>query len=230
MALDGTFSGLKASIADFLNRADLTATIPDFITIAEAQMARRFVSRIKQGKDVPRRLIIRSDAVFALADEYVAVPADFYGPLEMMLSATPPIELAYIEPSNLQREKKLARWTGAPKYYTVVGGQFQIYPAADQAYTVELTYIARLPALTAGNQASNWILQAHPDAYLYGALMQSAPYMHEDARVNVWGQMFTSAVDDICESDPMPTDKMTLRTDIHVPRRNSGSYNISTDA
>ena len=38
MALDGTYIGLKASVADFLNRADLTASIPDFIALAEAQM------------------------------------------------------------------------------------------------------------------------------------------------------------------------------------------------
>ena len=36
MALDGTYAGLKASVADWLNRADLTAVVPDFITLAEA--------------------------------------------------------------------------------------------------------------------------------------------------------------------------------------------------
>ena len=34
------YTGLKASIADFLNRDDLTAVIPDFITLAEAQINR----------------------------------------------------------------------------------------------------------------------------------------------------------------------------------------------
>ena len=39
MALSN-YTGLKASIADFLNRDDLTAVIPDFITLAEAQINR----------------------------------------------------------------------------------------------------------------------------------------------------------------------------------------------
>ena len=39
MAL-ATYSDLKASIADFLNRDDLTAVIPDFIKLAEAQFKR----------------------------------------------------------------------------------------------------------------------------------------------------------------------------------------------
>src|SRR6056300_52465 len=39
MALSN-YTELKASIADFLNRDDLTTVIPDFITLAEAQINR----------------------------------------------------------------------------------------------------------------------------------------------------------------------------------------------
>ena len=35
-----TFDELKASIADFLNRDDLTAVIPDFVKLAETKMNR----------------------------------------------------------------------------------------------------------------------------------------------------------------------------------------------
>ncbi len=35
-----TFAELKTSIADWLNRDDLTTVIPDFITLAEHQMER----------------------------------------------------------------------------------------------------------------------------------------------------------------------------------------------
>ena len=34
------YTGLKASIADFINRDDLTSVIPDFISLAEAQINR----------------------------------------------------------------------------------------------------------------------------------------------------------------------------------------------
>ena len=34
-----------------------------------------------------------------------------------------------------------------------------------------------------------------PDAYLYGALLQSAPYLQEDARLESWGALYRSAVD-----------------------------------
>jgi len=231
MALDGSYDGLKASIADFLNRGDLASVIPDFIVLAEAQMARRFVSRAKQGMDIPRRLVKRADAAFVLGAEYVPVPGDIMGPLELMLTATPPIALDYLENSNLQREKQLARWIGAPKYYTVVGGELQIYPVADQDYAAELTYVSRVAALSAAAPA-NWILEDYPDAYLYGALVQSAPYLKDDSRLQLWGTLFTAAIDDICNSDPMPTEKVRLRTEIADLRRFgfAGAYNINTDS
>ena len=61
-----TYAELKASIADFLNRDDLTSAIPDFITLAEADMQRR-VKHWRQEK--------RSTA--ELDTQYSAIPADF---------------------------------------------------------------------------------------------------------------------------------------------------------
>lgn len=231
MALDGSYDGLQASIADFLNRSDLTAVIPDFITLAEAQMARRLVSRANQGMAVPRRLMQRVDAAIAQGAEYVAVPSDMLGPLDLTLQVSPPIELDYLDPANLEREKALARWIGAPKFYTVVGGELQLYPVADQAYDAELIYIARTPALSETAPA-NWILEDYPDAYLYGALVQSAPYLRDDARLDLWGTLFTAALDDMCNADPMPTDRSTLRTAFPALMRwgRLGAYDITSDS
>src|SRR5690242_6138617 len=105
MALDGTYTGLKASIADFLNRSDLTAAIPDFITLAEAQMTRRFVGRARQGLTYPRRIVQRSDASIAQGDEFVAVPTDFHGPIDFTLNSDPETVLDYLDPTNFQQWK-----------------------------------------------------------------------------------------------------------------------------
>jgi hypothetical protein len=244
MALDGTLSGLKLSLASLLNRADLAdATLGDWISLAEAQMHRRFVGRQKQGLPVPRRLIKRSDASFALAAEYVAVPSDFAGPIDLLLTpATGNIlDLDYLDSANLQSIKTRGYYpgytftqpaTGCPKLYTVVGGQIQILPVADVAYTGELTYISRVAALTSTNTA-NWVLTDYPDAYLYGAALQSAPYLIADGRASMWAELFTAAVDDICNADPMPSDKSTLRTEIALiqtfSRPGGGRYNVNTD-
>ena len=44
MALD-TFSGLKSSIADWINRDDLTSVVPSFIVLAEATFNRTIRTR-----------------------------------------------------------------------------------------------------------------------------------------------------------------------------------------
>ena len=36
------YTELKASVADYLNRSDLTAAIPDFISLTEAKLKRRY--------------------------------------------------------------------------------------------------------------------------------------------------------------------------------------------
>lgn len=244
MSLDGTYTGLKASVADFLNRADLTTSISDFITLAESQMARRFVSRVAQGFSIPRRLVKRADASFALAAEYVSVPSDIMGPIDLLLTPVSGniLDLDYLDSVNLQSIKTRGFYpgytfsqpaTGCPLFYTIVGSQIQILPVADKAYTGELTYISRVAALSGTNPA-NWILTDYPDAYLYGALTASAPYLKDDNRAQTWGTLFTAAVDDICNADPMPSDKSTLRTEVGLIQRftrSGGSrYNINTDS
>jgi hypothetical protein len=231
MALDGSYGGLKASIADFLGRTDLTAAIPDFITLAEAQMTRRLVGRTGQGLPAPRRLVQRSDAGLAAGVEFLAVPDDFHGPIEFLLQGSPEIVLDYLDPTVFQQWKEAGSLAGRPPaYFTVVGGEFQFYPVADKTYAAELTYIQRFPALSTAN-SSNWILADYPDAYLYGALVQSAPYLKDDNRATVWGTLFTAALDDICNADPVPADKSTLRMELAMLTRSErlAHYDINSD-
>ncbi len=43
----------------------------------------------------------------------------------------------------------------------------------------------------------NWLLINHPDAYLYGALMEAEPYMKNDQRIATWAQGLSAAIDAI---------------------------------
>lgn len=232
MALNGTYDGLKASVADFLNRGDLTAVIPDFIALAEAQMFRKFAARQRAGQDIPRRLVDTDTLGFSDGATSVAVPSDFVSPLTLTIpdaSTGDPVELDYLDLPNFRAVQEAACLTGQkPAYYTVLGSNILIYPEADAAYSATLTYFIRLDALS----STNWILTDHPDAYLYGALMQSAPYLADDPRIAVWGGLFNSAIEEICLADPMPTDKAQLRTEVSpqmIGSRRYG-YNVNTDS
>src|SRR6185437_5124068 len=72
MSLDGTYAGLQASVADWLNRADLAAVVPDFIALAEAQISRRLLM------DGPVRMMMARDDL-SIGAEFVAAPPDFMG-------------------------------------------------------------------------------------------------------------------------------------------------------
>jgi hypothetical protein len=82
----------------------------------------------------------------------------------------------------------------------VVGEQFRYLPVPDTAYTGELIYYAKLSKLSTTN-TTNWLLTAAPDVYLYGALMQAAPYLQDDARIAVWASMYRAGLEELALSD-----------------------------
>jgi hypothetical protein len=73
-----------------------------------------------------------------------------------------------------------------------------LYPTPDDAYDIELLYVAKIPDLATASV--NWVLQDAPDVYLYGSLLHSAPYLVEDARIAVWAQMYSAAVAQLNQS------------------------------
>jgi len=106
-----------------------------------------------------------------------------------------PIEL--VTPLSLQTyRRKSADTSGRPQYYSVVGGQLEVWPTPDASYTGELYYYARITPLS-DSATSNWVLQYYPDAYLYGALMHSAPYLVDDQRAATWASLYQSAISGI---------------------------------
>lgn len=190
MSLNGTYAGLLASVADFVNRADLTAVIPDFVTLAEAQMNRRL--RV-------RRMVIQATA--SISTEFASLPSDFAGPISVTLSTGQVLD--NLPPDVLAKQKyDDGSQAGTPTAYAVVGTQFQFEPAPTAPTIIDLVYYQRIPAFSI---APNWVSTYFPDAYLYGALTQSAPYLVDDTRIAVWGSLFTNAMDDIENADRRET-------------------------
>ena len=184
-----TYAELKSSIADFLNRDDLTATVSDFITLAETNMQRQ-VRHWRQEK--------RSTAT--IDTQYSAIPADFLEDIRFYITSGTTSPLEKISQFQLIERKFTASNTaGIPRYYALTAGELEVYPRPDGAYTAELYYYSRIPELS-DSVTTNWLLDYFPDAYLYGSLMHSAPYLKEDARLTTWAALYQSAIDAINES------------------------------
>jgi len=189
MALS-TYAELQTSIGDWLNRSDLSATIPDFISLAEAQIERTLRTR---------QMIVRANASFD--QQYGAVPSDFLEVKSLKLTSTnPPTPLSFLTVDLLDEESSRYTASGKPKFFGVVGNQLRILPTPDGTYTTELTYFAKLTKLS-NSVTTNWLLTSSPDIYLYGALLQAAPYLQDDARIQTWATLYERALNDLRTAD-----------------------------
>jgi len=126
MAL-ATYTDLKASIADWLNRSDLTAAIADFISLAEAQMERTLRTR---------QMIVRANASFNA--EYGATPSDFLEVKSFKLSGTNPITpLSFMTVDALDAESAKFTASGRPSFFGVVGNNLDL--SLHQTLTMRLS-------------------------------------------------------------------------------------------
>jgi hypothetical protein len=183
MALS-TYAELKASVADWLNRSDLTSAITDFVSLAESQMERDLRTR---------QMIVRANAY--INTEYSALPSDYLEAKSFKLTGTNPISPLVFQSINAM-DDLLVNYSasGQPKYFCVIGGQIRVVPTPDTSYLSELIYYAKLSRLSNAN-TTNWLLTLSPDVYLYGSLLQAAPYLQDDARIQVWAGLYQKGIE-----------------------------------
>jgi len=185
------YGELKSTIADFLNRSDLTSVIPTFIDFAEAEFNRNL--RVRQ-------MVLRAEA--QIDARFSAVPADFIEAKDLVIVTTNPVQpLEFITQQEMAQNRNTT-YTAAstPKYFSVVGGQFEFVPTPDQQYSLEMSYFAKIDALS-DDADTNWLLTDYPDIYLYTSLMHSAPYLKDDERIGVWAQLAAKAREELISRD-----------------------------
>lgn len=188
------YASLQSAVTEYLARdqdATLIARIPTFVQLAEAKFNRQLFVRQMES---------RATAVVNLASaepEFISLPSGFQSMRRVRLSSeTGKPCLAFKSGAQLDEYRSSTSNVAArPLYFTVFGTELELAPSPDRAYTVEMVYRANIPPLAAN--ASNWLLTLAPDLYLYGALLESAPYIKEDGRIQTWGLGFAAAMNDL---------------------------------
>ena len=213
MALS-TYAELKTSIANWLNRSDLTSEIADdFIKLTEADFNAKL--RIRQMEQI--------DTVTINA-ETVTVPTGFISVRSFyILSSSTKYPLEYITPHNLFEIRGGSR-SGRPRSYTIEADneteQFRFGPSPDTSYTGYLSYYKAIAALSDSN-TSNYILSTHPNIYLYGSLYHATNFlggMDPDQKQN-WLQMYITALERCEQNDKQDSyggAPVTQRTDVQT--------------
>ncbi len=193
MALS-TFTELKSAVADWLDRSDLTARIPDFITLAEARVSRDL--RI-------RAMEVRSTMTTTAGKQYFNLPTNYIQMRNIQLNTNPTTALEYITPEMLDRLYGSST-TGKPRAYTLIGDEIQLAPIPDSTYTLEMAFYEKFSPLgdgTGGSVVSNWLTSNAPDVLLYGALLEAEPFIKNDERVGLWVNAYDSAITKIQSAD-----------------------------
>jgi hypothetical protein len=185
-----TYSSLKAKIADYLSRSDLTAQIEDFIYQAEIRLRREL--RIRQQ--------LKVSSINTIAGvEYNYIPEDYNAMRDMHIVSNPIGKLEYKSPSAFYSDT-YSQGSGQPRQYTIISDRFIFAPVPDGVYTVNMLYYA-LPQFLSTANTSNVFLVEAPDLLLYGALAEAEPYLMNDSRVAIWAQMYQKGLDALSISD-----------------------------
>lgn len=164
MAL-ATYAQLKTAVADWLERGDLAERAADFIALAESRLNRVLRLRMMETEEA----LIATVGVRTLA-----LPAGFREPVALWLQTpegrTP---LRFVDPALLPA----ATAVGAPQAWSLNAGAIAFDRPCDRAYGLTLRMLGRLTLSDA--QPTNAVLADYPDLYLFGALVEAAPYLRD---------------------------------------------------
>jgi len=209
MALS-TYTELKTTIANWLNRSDLTSEISDdFIVLTEADLNAKL--RIRQMHD---------QATITINEETESVPTGFLQVRDFyILSNGAKFPMTFISPAQMDAVKASST-TGVPSSYTILGSTFRFAPRPDSTYSGILNYYKKFDPLTSSN-TSNYILADHPAVYLYGSLFHAANFLggFDPNQVQQWSQMYQTALERIelnDREDAYSGSPLQIRSDVTV--------------
>jgi len=180
-----TYSELKTAVANWLNRADLTSYVADFVRLGEDRIYRELRIRAME--------TALSDTI---ASGVIAVPSDYIELKHAYVNGTPTRKLNRCDPEFIYDRYPLRSSNGKPSFIAREGSNFIFGPYPDSAYTIKGIYYARLSALSDSN-TTNWFVTNAPGILLYSALLQAEPFLKNDARMATWEAMYQNAKDGI---------------------------------
>jgi hypothetical protein len=185
MAIISNYATLQSTIADYLNRSDLTSQIQTFIQFVEADLNSRLRAR---------EMIVR--ATTTNDDEFVKLPLDFLEAINLQINGgMSPLRYITLDEADIVNARKALT---VPTFYSLMNGAIELVPPPAQDIEIEMVYYGKIPALSDSNP-TNWMLLKAPDVYLYGAMVHASPYLMDDPRVQVFGQIYLSRVESLNE-------------------------------
>ena len=184
------YSELQTAVANWLDRDDLTARIPEFIALAEARFNR--VLRL-------RSMEAKYTANTVASQRNLALPTGYIQIRNFQVNTNPLTTLSYVTPEIYDR-----LWggstSGTPKFYTILANEVSLGPIPASVQEVEMLFYKKFDNLS-GSVATNWLITNAPDIYLYGSMLEAEPFIMNDERVPLWAAALERGVSDLQEQD-----------------------------
>lgn len=197
------FGQLKTAIASWLNRSDLTSNIPLLVGLAEQRI---YYGGAEPYETDPVRVPdMQAQASGTITSRVIPFPENMLEVQRISASVGGIAnELQYV---SQQAYTEKANSVDTPRLYTFSANEILVDGSGAAGYTLD--YVARYDGLEVDTD-TNWILSNAPAVYLYGALLETAPLLYDDPRIQLWFGMYKSAVGALNRTTPKPTDG-TLR-------------------
>lgn len=201
MAL-ATYSDLKTSVANYLNRNDLTSVIPDFITLTENRLNRDLRSRAN---------MVRANTTTTSGTAFYSLPTDLIEIRNIVYdNGSSDYALSYLSPESGNREYGTYS-NGFPRAYTNLGKNIKLFPTPDAAYTIGINYFRKLSPLSESNTSNN-ILQEFPDLYLFGSCLEGAIYLNDSEQTQRFNAVYQKTLNDVMSSEEKARYSGTVMT------------------
>lgn len=209
------YSELQSKIALWLRPGSGSTSglqIADFITLFESRANRELQLRVMESNE---------PLTATLGERAIALPAGFIEPIGFWLTDIDPREeLNYCLPDQLNVTTSAHR----PQHWALDGGNIVFECPVDVAYPATFRMLKRFALSDAS--PTNWLLSNHPDLYLYGSLVNAAPFVRDVSMLGIWKGFVEEALEEIGNKEARSVSAAELRTDLPMGSR-QGGFNIN---
>lgn len=212
MAL-ANYSDLKTGIGLWQHKTQsgFTARYDDFISLFEASA--NATIRVRENET-------ETTLTATASSPHINLPSNFQEHVWLKVTSTQR-RLTYVTPDALPYYPS----TGPSERWTIVDSRVRTELQADQAYGYTLRYHKVYAIAT---DTTNALLTRYPNVYLYGCLLEAAPFVQDENTLVLWQNRYDRAKRELDRAESRYKSKATLAVDPGLI--SAGAFNINTGA
>lgn len=169
-----TYATLKADIATWARRSDLTSAIPSFVALAESEIYKAHAQPLRVRE-------MEAEVTLTVAGLAATLPNDYLEARYIKLDDADTTQLLYLPPERWNQHQS--------GFFTVVGLEVRL--PSNTTSNLTLVYLAK-PAALANDSDTNAVLEAYYGIYLSAAMKYASGYVKDVASAQTYQMQLDS--------------------------------------